>query len=97
MRLKSSRQAQPTLCVETVAILLAGWSAVPPRDVPSAPDGVSDAFLRLYAIGRTAALWRVHSRSLRARAAEWGWEPKHTHNGQRLFYGEYVANGGEEL
>ena len=93
----TKRQVEaPDLKPETVAVLLAGWSANPPPDVTAGPHGFGGGFLELYDVGGIARLWREHEAWLREQAAAWQWEPTYTLNGVPMFYAESVANGGPE-
>jgi hypothetical protein len=50
MRRREQAASTPDLGPATIAILLAGWSADPPEDVPR-EHGFSEGFLELYDIG----------------------------------------------
>lgn len=69
----------------TIAILLAGWSADPPEDVPR-EHGFSEGFLELYDIGGIGKLWRQHEPRLREQARLWGWQPRFTLDGGPMFW-----------
>jgi hypothetical protein len=84
--------AAPDLRSDTIAILLAGWSAQEPN--PTQHDGFGGGFFELAEADGAATLWRQHERYLRRVAAAWGWEPAVVcSDGVRRFYGEARAAG----
>ncbi len=97
MRRRHKQEAgTPDLGASTVALLLAGWSASPPENVPR-EHGFTAGFLELYAVDGIATLWRQHETWLRQKAKSWDWVPGFTHNGTAMFYGERaVASGSED-
>ena len=85
----------PDLKPAVIAILLRGWGAEAPE--PS-EHGFGGGMLELFD-SRGAGiieLWTAHADWLRQKAAAWGWLPEWEHDGQRLFYGEYVTRRGTE-
>jgi hypothetical protein len=85
------RGMRPALAVETVAILLGGWSAHAP--VSDDYEGFAGGMFEAFEPGGPAALWRQHEGFLRATAKAWGWEPlDELPDGRRVFYGESCAH-----
>jgi hypothetical protein len=97
MRRREQAAGTPDLAPETVAILLRGWCADPPPDVPPRAGGVDPDFLTLYFIDGIATLWRRHEGWLREQARMWGWAPTFTlAGGTPAFYAERSAVDGIE-
>jgi hypothetical protein len=97
MKRRAPAAGTPDLGAATAAILLGGWSVEgPPPGVPREPHGFDHGFLELYDIGGVARLWRANETALRARAAEWGWAPAFMLDGVPMYYGEFLAAGGQE-
>jgi hypothetical protein len=91
-RRREQAAGPPDLQVETVAVLLGGWCAEPPADVPREPHGFGGGLLECFDIGGIAKMWRAHEGWLREQATAWGWGPHYVGpDGTRRFYGEALA------
>lgn len=86
----------PDLKAETIAVLLAGWSASPPADVEPGPHGFCGGMLDLFEHDGPETLWRQHEQFLRTVAASWQWEPDcECADGRRRFWAEARSDGFE--
>ena len=96
MKRREQATGMPDLKPETVAVLLGGWSADPPPELPRSSPDDDQHYLQLYGIGGIAKLWREHEGWLREQARLWGREPTFTLGDVPMCYGERVAHGGQE-
>lgn len=91
MATRRPNEVAPDLRPRAVAVLLHGWGAEPPADVPRDAHGFGGGFLDLYTEG-PGALWREHEAWLRGIARAWQWQPETAGpDGIRRFYGEHLA------